>query len=706
MAVGCCKKIGALARHDLANPRRLIAGAQGSTRTYWAETPPRHKVLNGFVIVFGSAIAAGGFLSLQNYSGVQAQKEFQRPGKEVASFLINSIERHVSLLNETRIQFRSKKGAPSRWTFFNFAEKALPHHPGIQSLAWIPQVPPKQRVKYEKRAVKDGLYKFRILGPNGTQSPIKGNGGVHFPIYYIEPFSGNEAALGYDLATDPVALDVLRRARDLGGPVTSDLKAVDAGNGEKSGIVITIPVYRSEILPFTVEERRKDLTGFIRGVLRFDLLLDAYRSNLVMPTGFRVFLYSHGKNGEPRLRYENDQKRLGVPPPSFPKADEAADIHVSAKFGLAGQQWTMVLRPQSNWLANNVSGTAGAFVGFTLLLTALLLLHLVVTQARTRAIEQTVAERTASLRSEITQRTQIEKELRAAKEEAESANLAKSEFLAVMSHELRTPLNAVIGFAEMMTNELYGKLGHENYRQYSSFIRDSADHLLSLINDILDLSKIDADRYELRKEEVNLADVWGSVHDMLREWVAGSDLKLECDLDSSPYRILADARALRQILLNLLSNAIKFTPEGGAITVSSEVDRDGNFVLSVQDSGIGISDEDLAAVFEPFRQLDSSVAREHEGTGLGLPLTQRLTELHGARLEIDSTPGKGTTVKVIFTPDSVVLAEEAPAATRPEPKKKRTTTAKSKSEAAPQRRKRQTRARGAKNEEDAVVAAG
>ena len=692
---GSGKRLANFIRNDLAHPRRALGGALRWIKTYRADTPPRHKVLNGCVVVFGSAIAAGGFISLQNYSGVQAQKEFQRPGKEVASFLINSIERHVSLLNEAQIQFRTKKGPPSRWTFYNFAEKALPHHQGIQALEWIPRVPTGKRAAYEKRAVKDGLYKFRIVGPNGTQSPVKGTGGEHFPIYYVEPFAGNESALGYDLATDPVALDILRRARDLGGPVAGDLTAAEGGDGKANVVVVTLPVYRSDILPFTVEERRKELRGFIRGVLDFERLMQASRSNLVMPSGFRVFLYSHGKSGEPRLRYRNDPRGLTAAPSPFPKADEAGDIHVSAKFALAGQQWTMVLRPETNWLTKNVSGTAGAFVAFTLLLTALLLLHLVVTQTRTRAIEQTVAERTASLRSEIAQRTQIEKQLRAAKEEAESANLAKSEFLAVMSHELRTPLNAVIGFAEMMTNELYGKLGHENYRQYSSFIRDSADHLLSLINDILDLSKIDAERYELSKEVVSVAEVWRSVHDMLREWVSTAQLDLKCDLDDSPIRILADARALRQILLNLMSNAIKFTPEGGVITVSAEIDAKGNCVLWVRDSGIGISDDDLAAVFEPFRQVDSSVARKHEGTGLGLPLTQRLTELHGAKLEVDSKLGRGTTVSIVFGPDSVV-AEDAD---RPGDSEKPDAKPKSKKRAPPRKRKRRAAGDGAKHEE-------
>ena len=259
-----------------------------------------------------------------------------------------------------------------------------------------------------------------------------------------------------------------------------------------------------------------------------------------------------------------------------------------------------------------------------------------------------------ALLSEIRRRHAVENELRGAVEQAELANRAKSEFLAMMSHELRTPLNAVIGFADVMKDELYGPLGSDHYRDYSADIHASGEHLLSLINDILDLSKIEAKGFELNEESLDVAKAWDSVQTILREKIATAGLRVRARIPKRLPLLHADERAFRQILINLLSNAVKFTPEGGTVTIGAQIDGGGRFVLQVADSGIGIAQEDLEAVFEPFKQVDGSLARKYQGTGLGLPLCKRLVELHGGRLTIESEPGAGTTVKVLFGAQRVV----------------------------------------------------
>jgi len=236
------------------------------------------------------------------------------------------------------------------------------------------------------------------------------------------------------------------------------------------------------------------------------------------------------------------------------------------------------------------------------------------------------------------------------KVKAEGANKAKSEFLANMSHELRTPLNAINGFSEIMMNEMFGPLGDQRYKGYSLDIHNSGQHLLALINDILDMSKIEAGKMNLKFEPLNLEDVTEDAVRLVRNRAEAAGLKLEIDFPSLP-EVEADYRAVKQVLLNLLSNAIKFTPRAGRVTVRAEVRRDplGERVrVSVTDTGIGIAAEDLARLAKPFEQVESQHAKTTQGTGLGLALTKSLVEMHDGALEMTSTPGEGTTVSFIL----------------------------------------------------------
>jgi signal transduction histidine kinase len=243
--------------------------------------------------------------------------------------------------------------------------------------------------------------------------------------------------------------------------------------------------------------------------------------------------------------------------------------------------------------------------------------------------------------------------LRAALESAALANQAKSQFLATMSHELRTPLNAVIGFSEIMAAETFGPLGHKRYMGYAEDIRASGAHLLSLINDILDLSRLDGGQTELDEEELDLTTVIGETARMVEGQAEAAHLQLMKKVEPGLPTIRADRRRIRQVLINLLSNAIKFTPAKGHITVSA-FRHGAEIVISVADTGIGIAKDDLSRAVEHFSQIDSALSRKYEGAGLGLPISKKLVEAHGGRLELESERDVGTTVSVFLPVDRTV----------------------------------------------------
>jgi two-component system cell cycle sensor histidine kinase PleC len=246
---------------------------------------------------------------------------------------------------------------------------------------------------------------------------------------------------------------------------------------------------------------------------------------------------------------------------------------------------------------------------------------------------------------DVTKEKAHEAALTEAKSSAEEANRAKTNFLSTMSHELRTPLNAIIGFSDLMVNGVFGPIGSPKYLEYAEDVHRSGHLLLDLINEILDLSKIEAGRYELYPEDVSVVPLIEDCVSVLS--IIAQQREVEVTFTADDLLIVrVDERALKQVMLNLLSNAVKFTPAGGRVSLEANIASDGMIAIVVSDTGIGIAADDLDRIFEPFRRGEAAVSRTHEGTGLGLAITKHLVELSHGRLALESQVGLGTTVTV------------------------------------------------------------
>lgn len=250
--------------------------------------------------------------------------------------------------------------------------------------------------------------------------------------------------------------------------------------------------------------------------------------------------------------------------------------------------------------------------------------------------------------------------LEQAKQAAELANRAKTQFLAATSHELRTPLNAITGFAETMQAEILGPLGNDRYREYCGYVVEAAHHLTGLINDVLDVSRIESGQVELRDDRVVVADLVASALVMVGDRARQADLRLESELAPNLPDLRGDPLRLKQVLLNLLSNAVKFTPTGGTVTLRARRAADGGIEVVVEDTGIGIAPQDHDKVLAAFSQVDGRLERRYQGLGLGLPLADSLMKLHGGALSLDSTPGRGTRVVLRFPADRVLALTPQP----------------------------------------------
>jgi signal transduction histidine kinase len=603
------------------------------------------------VMLAGALLSLAVFFVLRGSYISADRRQFEDDAAYYSAAFKSNVERHVTSLAAIHA-FVSTSHDVNRWEFSAFAHQILPQNSGFKAVLWLPHLSEAQRSAFESELHRDGLFglKLREVAPGGklVTAPKKTR---YLPVAYVEPFENSGDLIGVDLLDNGIYGHLFQEAGQSGrqeasAPVPHAL----VESARPPMVLVAFPLNRAK--PLRGRSSPQGPEGFVLGVLQLQSVVEA---SLGTRAPIRAAI-AYGPAAAPAVFLAGTPKQQTV---GLGQWFADAEFHRQVPFHVARQKFYLLLRSAAH---GNPLTRFYAPLGAALLvmaLTALLGQSLAITALRKREVEKAVIERTAELRAvnqalseEVEQRRQIEAALLTAKDKAESANRAKSAFLATMSHELRTPLNAIIGFSSILISG--GKAFQSKADEYIREINGSGVKLLDLINDILEITQMDGAEKQAG-EQVCVHDLVEAVMAKVQPLADKAGVTLESALDSSLPLLDGDSRRLQRALFHLLSNAVKFSSQGDRALISAWLDRS-ELVIEVSDTGPGMQSVD--GIVDFFSQLDAYLARKHEGVGLGLTYVRRAACQHDALVEIVSRPGEGTRVALRFPANRIARTLE------------------------------------------------
>ncbi len=574
-------------------------------------------------------IVIGAFISAKRWESVRQNMALKQQATAIDAKIERSLQQDISILNSITGLYAASNAVDQR-EFAAFVVQWAAKRPGVQALEWVPRVSAEERAVWEQTTfVKGQPVQIRERGANGKMVEASPRD-EYYPVTFLEPLAGNEAAIGYDLGSDAIRLEALITARDRGEAVASDPVRLVQLRGAQPGVLVFAPIYRNDAPRATVAQRRENLLGFAIGVFRLgDLACAALADETDLPV--QVHLIDTEANSSDQtlavLNLSNGPELL-----ESPLIAMSSDLpEFSRPVSFAGRTWELRVVALPEYLARHHPWSTWMVLIGGMMFAMLFSAYLLTNSGRSDETEQLVEIRT--------------KELELATNQANAATQAKSEFLAAMSHELRTPLTAILGFTQ--TLKASDEADHFSKQALDSLntISRNGEHLLALINDILDLSKIEAGKLELDARRVSPFEIVKDTIQLMSVRAVDRDLELRCNFTTAlPQELLLDDVRVRQILVNLLGNAIKFTEAGHVTLDVSAEKRDDSYVLRfvVSDTGIGMTELQLDRIFQHFTQADGSTSRKFGGTGLGLAISRRLAHMLGGKISVASTHKAGS----------------------------------------------------------------